>query len=124
MKMKWIKIEDEYLKCVDKKIKFSKTKKNAFLIKEKANNLINKTMFYKFDLKKVKNICKAKKVTITEYITALYMYALYKTVYDNRELYIAYKYSISFENNNPDWGTFTGHSSLVVPHNTNLTIFQ
>lgn len=77
-------IEDEYLKCVDKKIKNSVISKKAYLIKEKASRLKNKTYHYILDLKKLKNICKAYKVSITEYITAIYMLALYKSIYNKK----------------------------------------
>lgn len=77
-------IEDEYLKCVDKRIKNNSIYKKAFLIKEKASYLKNKTYHYVLDLKKIKNICKTYKVSITEYFTTIYMLALYKSIYDKK----------------------------------------
>jgi len=75
---------DEYLKNVDKSIKFKRKEKYGFLIKEKSNLSKNKTFHYILDLKKLKKICKQKKVSITEYLTAIYISALYKTVYDKK----------------------------------------
>lgn len=77
-------IEDEYLKCVDKRIHTTKLYKKAYLIKEKASHLTNKTYHYILDLKKLKNTCKANKVSITEYITAIYILAIYKSLYNKK----------------------------------------
>lgn len=75
-------IQDENIKNGDKKLISNKYHKKAFLIKEKADLSKNKTYHYILDLKKFKSICKKNNVSITEYLTALYIYAIYKTVYD------------------------------------------
>lgn len=75
-------IEDEFLKKADKKILCHKENKKAFLFKGKFNLLKNKTYHYILNLKTLKDICKKNNVSITEYLTALYIYAIYKTAYD------------------------------------------
>lgn len=74
--------QDEYLKNADKKLISKEEYKKAFLIKEKSNLLNNKTYHYVLNLKIVKKICKKNNVSISEYFTALYIYAIYNTVYD------------------------------------------
>ena len=54
------------------------------MIKSKANKLTNKTNHYIIDLNRFKCICKKYKVSITEFLTALYLKALYKSVYDKK----------------------------------------
>lgn len=75
-------IHDQYLKNVDQKLICREKYKKAFVIQEKSNILKNKTYHYILDLKKLKNICKEKNVSITEYLTAIYIYAIYNTIYD------------------------------------------
>lgn len=77
-------VQDENLKNVDKKLISNKYYKKAFFIKEKSNLLNNKTYHYILDLQKFKTICKKKNASITEYLTALYIYAIYQTVYDKK----------------------------------------
>jgi len=74
--------QDEYLKNADIKLISKKKSTKAFLIKERSNFLKNKTYHYVLDLEKLKRICKKHNVSITEYLTAIYIYAIYKTVYD------------------------------------------
>ena len=73
--------EDEHLKQVNKKLQCKERNKKAFNIKEKANILKNKTYHYILDLKNMKEACKKNNASISEYLTALYIYAIYKTVY-------------------------------------------
>lgn len=75
-------IEDEYLNKVNRKLSCKEKYKKAFLIREKSNLSNNKTYHYILDLEKIKSICKKYKVTITEYLTAIYIYAIYKTTYN------------------------------------------
>lgn len=84
-------IQDEYLKQVDKKLVCREKLNKAFLIKEKSNLSSNRTYHYILDLQKFKSICKNYNVSITEYLTALYIYAIYNTIYDkssNRDIII------------------------------------
>lgn len=73
---------DAHLKKVKKYLSLNIAKKKAYFIKDKANQLKNKTVHYILNLPKFKDICKKYKVTVTEYLTALYIYAIYKTVYN------------------------------------------
>lgn len=75
-------VDDVHSKNVDKHLGCHKSSKKVFYIKEKANQLKNKTIHYILNLDKFKELCKKYKVTITEYLTALYIYAIYKTVYE------------------------------------------
>lgn len=86
-----ISYPDEYLKNADKKIICKVINKKAFLIKDKSNLANNKTYHYILNLKNFKSICKKHNVSITEYLTALYIYALYKSIYNkssNKDLII------------------------------------
>lgn len=73
--------QDQYLKNYDKSIKVKNNYKPAYQLPGKINKNINNTYHYIVDLLKMKSVCKEHKVTITEYITALYIYAIYKSMY-------------------------------------------
>ena len=79
-----ITYQDQYLKNYDKSIKIKNKNKLAYQIKEKVNTKINNTYHYIMNLKEVKNICKKYGVTITEYITAIYIYAIYLSLYKRK----------------------------------------
>lgn len=72
---------DQYLKYYDKKKKKSSDLKPAFIIPGQANMKINNTYHYTMSVKEIKNVCCKLKVTITEYITAVYLYSLYLAYY-------------------------------------------
>ena len=72
---------DQYLKRVDKKMFTSYKSKNIFFIKDKCDLSVNKTYHYVIDIDKLKNICRRYDVSITVYLTAIYIYCLYKTLY-------------------------------------------
>lgn len=74
--------QDQYLKNVNRNLKNTMKSKKAFLIKDKSNLLINKTHHYIIDLDEFKKVCKKNNVSISEYLSALYIYALYNTIYD------------------------------------------
>lgn len=74
--------EDQYLKYADKKLKNKFKYKHAYQIDCDANFSINKTYHFIVQLDELKKICKSRCVTITEYLTALYILALYQTIYD------------------------------------------
>jgi len=74
--------KDEHLKNVNRNLICNEEKKQAFLIKDKSNYLRNKTYHYILDLKETKAICKDYQVSISEYLAALYVYALYESIYD------------------------------------------
>lgn len=77
--------EDSYLKIVDKTLKDETSYQKAYLIKKESNPFKNYTTHIHLDLDSLKKICKRKKVTITEYLTALYLYAIYQTIYDKKK---------------------------------------
>ena len=84
--------KDLYLKYSDK-TKFKKEKKQyAYQIPDKPSRRINNTYHYNISVKELKTICKNNNVTITEYITALYIYSIYKSLYDkksNKEIVVS-----------------------------------
>lgn len=85
-------IQDENLINVDRKLISDKYYKKAFLIKEKSNLENNKTYHYILDLKQFKSVCKKYNVSISEYLTALYIYAIYQTIYNkssNKDIVIS-----------------------------------
>lgn len=75
-------MQDEYLKNADKRLKYKKKYKKVFIIKEKSNLSNNKTYHYILNLEKLKGICKKHNISISEYLAAIYTYAIYKTIYD------------------------------------------
>lgn len=85
-------VQDQYLKSVDRKIIYREKLKEPFIIKGKSNLKYNKTYHYILNLEEFKKICKKKNVSITEYLTALYMYAIYRSIYNkssNKEIIVA-----------------------------------
>lgn len=78
-----INYKDEYVKNYDKKLNIKMPFKSAYLIKGKINKNINNTYHYIVDIKEIKKVCKKYGVTITEYLTALYIYAIYLSIYKN-----------------------------------------
>jgi len=83
--------KDEYINNVDRKLVNDIKNKRAYFIEDEQNILKNKTYHYVLDLEKFKNICKLKEVTISEYLTALYILAIYKSIYkkeSNRDIVV------------------------------------
>lgn len=76
-----ISYQDQYLKCYDKKIKVSSNSKSAFQLKDKVIKNINNTYHYIINVNEIRKVCKGYNVTITEYLTAVYIYALYLSMY-------------------------------------------
>ena len=76
--------EDEYLKNYNRKNNIKLVKNFPYILKGKANKNINNTYHYTISLNEIKNISKNKKVSITEYLTALYIYAIYLSLYDKK----------------------------------------
>lgn len=86
-----INYEDQYLENYNKDIKINTKFKQAYQIKGKANRKINNTYHYTINIKDIKKTCKKYDVTITEYLTAIYTYSLYKSMYNkksNKEIII------------------------------------
>ena len=76
--------QEEYSKNINKKLTIKKKHKKVFSIKEKTDLLKNKTYHYILNLENFKKRCKKYNVSITEYLTALYIYAIYKSVYKKK----------------------------------------
>ena len=76
--------QDQYLKNYDKKIKTKNKYIPAYQLPGKINKNINNTYHYIIDILKIKKVCKENQVTITEYITALYIYAIYLSMYHKK----------------------------------------
>ena len=74
--------KDKYLEKVDKSLLTTENKKKAFLIQDKSNYLRNKTYHFILDLKEIKANSKVSGVSISEYLSAIYLLALYNTIYD------------------------------------------
>ena len=79
-----IDYKDEYLKHYDKFIKVNNNYQLAYQIKGKIKKNTNNTYHHIINLEEIKNICKKYKVTITEYITSVYIYALLKSIYKKK----------------------------------------
>ena len=74
--------KDQYLKYYDKRYSKSSKNKKAFIIPGRCNMKVNNTYHYTVSVKDIKKVCKEFKVTVTEYLTAIYMYSLYNTYYN------------------------------------------
>lgn len=75
-----ISYQDEYLKNYDKSIKVNNNYDLSYQIKGKINKKINNTYHHIINLQEIKKICQKYKVTITEYVTAVYIYAMYSSL--------------------------------------------
>lgn len=76
-------ILNEHYKNTIKKSVHKKNSKKPFLIKDKSNISTNKTFHYILNLKTLKEVCKKYHVSMTQYLTAIYILAIYKTLYDS-----------------------------------------
>lgn len=76
--------EDQYLKNYDKNIKVESDLENAFLIEGKVNKNINNTYHYIININDIKKVSKKYNVTITEYLTAVYIYSIYSSIYNKK----------------------------------------
>lgn len=78
------KYQDQYLKYYDANYKMSYDFKSAYQLPGIANKKINNTYHYIVSVKEIKKVCKKLNVTITEYLTAIYIYAMYLSVYNKK----------------------------------------
>lgn len=74
--------QDEFLKNYDKSFKTNNSLKNVYLFPEKMKRGVNNTYHYTVDILDIKKVSKEYKATITEYLTAIYIYAIYSSLYD------------------------------------------
>ena len=58
--------------------------KKAYIIPGKVDMKVNNTYHYTVNVDEIKKVSKTKGVTITEYLTALYIYSLYLSMYDKK----------------------------------------
>lgn len=79
-----INYQDQYLKNYDKTLKSDFNAQEAYQIKHKMKANINNTHHYIIDIDELKKICKNYNVTITEYLTAIYIYAIYLSLYKKK----------------------------------------
>ena len=75
---------DQYLNTYDKRIKERAKFISSYLLPNKYNKKINNVYQYTIDIRKIKPICKKYNVTVTEYLTALYIYAIYLSMYNKK----------------------------------------
>ena len=103
--------QDLYLKYYDKNYKMSYDFKPAYQLPGIPNKKINNTYHYIISVKEIKNICKKLNATITEYLTAIYIYALYLSLYNkksNKEINVTVPINLrNFFNNETDTNFFT-----------------
>ena len=81
--IKTIDYQDQYLKNYDRNDKTKHDVSLAFQIKGKILD-VNNTYHYVIPVSAVKKLSKDSGVSITEYLTALYIYAMYTSIYDGR----------------------------------------
>lgn len=79
-----VSYQDELLKNYDKKYKESTSIKNVYLFKEKMKRGINNTYHYTVKVDDIKKISKKYNATITEFLAALYIYAISSSIYDRK----------------------------------------
>ena len=76
--------QDEFLKNYDKNCKNSDTIKNIYLFPDRMKRGVNNTYHYTINIDDIKKVSKEKQATITEYLTALYIYSIYLGMYDKK----------------------------------------
>ena len=79
-----ISYSDQYLKNYDPNIKFKVDFKMAYQIPGRVHMNTNNTYHYIVDINNIKNVCKSYGATITEYLTAVYIYAIYLSLYKKK----------------------------------------
>lgn len=72
---------DPYIDYTELVIHKKEKKHKKYRIIEKADFLKNKNYIYTLSLNVVKKVAKDNNATITEYLTSLYIYTIYKTIY-------------------------------------------
>jgi len=76
-----VNYEDQYLKNYDKNLKEPFNFKNAYSLPQKFKKNTNNSYHYIININKLKSVCKSLNTTITEFLTAMYIYAIYLTLY-------------------------------------------
>lgn len=95
--------KDQYLKYYDKKYSKNSDLKPAFIIPGKVDMKVNNTYHYILKIRDIKKVCKKLKVTITEYVLAIYIYSLYLAYYNrNTKKEISVSIPINLRNHYED----------------------
>lgn len=103
--------QDLYLKYYDKNYKMSYDFKPAYQLPGIPSAKTNNTYHYIVSVNEIKKICKDLNVTITEYLTTIYIYALYLSLYNKKstkEINVTVPINLrKFFNNETDANFFT-----------------
>lgn len=109
--------KDQYLKYFDKNYSRGSDLKKAYIIPGKVDMKVNNTYHYTVDIKDFKKECKKEKMTITEYLTAIYIYALYEAYYkknpNNKELSISIPINLRKHYNDETLSNFFTYTNIV-----------
>lgn len=109
--------KDQYLKYFDKNYSRGSDLKKAYIIPGKVDMKVNNTYHYTIDIKDFKKVCKKEKMTITEYLTAIYIYALYEAYYkknpNNKELSISIPINLRKHYNDETLSNFFTYTNIV-----------
>ncbi len=73
-----IEYEDQYLKNYDMKYTYDSKYRVAYQLPGKVNKYINNTYHYIVNVDEIKKVCRKYGVSITEYLTAIYVFSLYR----------------------------------------------
>lgn len=76
--------QDEYLRNYEKGLKIKNTYTPSYQLKNKTLKNTNNTYHYIMNIDEVKKAYKKYNVTMTEYLTAIYIYAIYLSLYDKK----------------------------------------
>ena len=109
--------KDQYLKYFDKNYSRGSDLKKAYIIPCKVDMKVNNTYHYTVDIKEFKKVCKKEKMTITEYLTAIYIYALYEAYYkkspNNKELSVSIPINLRKYYNDETLSNFFTYTNIV-----------
>lgn len=109
--------KDQYLKYFDKNYSRGSDLKKAYIIPGKVDMKVNNTYHYTVDIKDFKKVCKKEKMTITEYLTTIYIYALYEAYYkknpNNKELSISIPINLRKHYNDETLSNFFTYTNIV-----------
>ena len=109
--------KDHYLKYFDKNYSRGSDLKKAYIIPGKVDMKVNNTYHYTVDIKEFKKVCKKEKMTITEYLTAIYIYALYEAYYkkspNNKELSVSIPINLRKYYNDETLSNFFTYTNIV-----------
>lgn len=109
--------KDQYLKYFDKNYSRGSDLKKAYIIPGKVNMEVNNTYHYTVNINDLKKVCKKEKMTITEYLTALYIYSLYEAYYkknpSNKEISVSIPINLRKHYNDETLSNFFTYTNIV-----------